>query len=120
MPVGLPPTLEIRPVPLDTNRTQAHAQDLTRGLHENLLRSQRQGMSRNQLEILRERRHIDIMARSQESVRSHLDITRVQESGSRGYDRSRSHYAGRGSSPDTRKFCTKFAICQDNRFSSRV
>lgn len=94
MPVGLPPTLEIRPVPLDTNRTQAHAQDLTRGIHENLLRNQRQGMSRSQLEILRERRHIDILTRGQDVSRSHLDITRVPESGSRGFERSRGHYSG--------------------------
>lgn len=94
MPVGLPPTLEIRPVPMDTSRSQVHAQDLTRDLHESLLRSQRQGLSRSQLDVLRERRHIDIMPRPLESPRSHLDITRVQDNSSRVYDRSRSHFTG--------------------------
>lgn len=94
MPVGLPSTLEIRPVPLDANRTQAHAQDLTRGLHENLLRNQRQTLSRSQLDLLRERRHVDITTRSQEGTRSHLDISRIQDTGTRGYDRSRSHFSG--------------------------
>lgn len=90
MPVGLPSTLEIRPVPLDTNRAQAHAQDLTRGLQENLLRSQRHSLPRSQLDVLRERRHVDI---TRESTRAHIDVSRVQDSG-RGYERSRSHYSG--------------------------